>query len=160
MIDFQAIPPNPSNYSWETNHMDHVKAYQAKGKNRETIIDTIQSMFLKEQEIVFAFLYGSFCSEQFFRDIDVAVFVEDFDSSLYLDYETNVSQRLEKVLLPYPVEVKILNEAPLSFCFSAIRGEFLFARDEDALVSFMTNTARAYLDFAPLRHRYMREAMA
>jgi len=141
--------------------MDHLRAYEAEDKERYRIIDTIKSVLLGEQKIVFAFLYGSFCSEPFFRDIDVAVLVRDLDSSAYLDYEDKISQRVEKELLsPYPVEVKILNDAPLAFCFSVIRGKFLFARDEDVLISFMTNTARAYLDIAPLRHRYMREAMA
>lgn len=140
--------------------MDHLKAYHAEDKRRYGIIEKIKSVLLEEHKIAFAFLYGSFCSELFFRDIDIAVFVGDLHPSLYLDFEAKISQRVQKVLHQYPVEVKIVNEAPLSFCFSVIRGEFLFARDEDVLISFMTDTARAYLDIAPLRHRSMREAMA
>jgi hypothetical protein len=53
-----------------------------------------------------------------------------------------------------------VNQAPLSFRFSVIKGKLLFARDENILVDFMTTTARQYLDYVPLRHRYMKEAMA
>ena len=59
-----------------------------------------------------------------------------------------------------PVEVKIINTAPVSFSFQVMRGKLLFSRDDEFLADFMTVIARKYLDMAPLRRHYIREAMA
>jgi hypothetical protein len=140
--------------------MTRLKVYQEKVKKRLEIIETIKSILLEEQKVIFAFLHGSFCSEQYFRDVDVGIFVRDLDPSIFSDYELKLSQQIEKaILFPYPVEVKIINNAPLSFCFSVLQGRLLFTRDEELLISYMTEIARKYLDFAPLRHHYMIEAM-
>ena len=58
------------------------------------------------------------------------------------------------------VEFKVINKAPLSFCYHVIRGQILFVRDEGSLAEFMARVARGYLDIAPIRHRYMAEAMS
>jgi predicted nucleotidyltransferase len=100
-------------------------------------------------------------SEPSFQDIDLGIFVSNTDTSAYWDYECKISQQIEDAIpSSFPVETKVINNAPLSFCFNVIRGKLLFARDEDLLVDFMKRTAKKYLDSAPLIHKYMREAMA
>ena len=124
-------------------------------------VETIKTILQREPSIVFAFLYGSFLSEPSFRDIDAGVFLGAENALPHLDRELDLSLRLEEALdSKFPVEVKVINEAPLSFRFHVITGEFLFTRNEDLSVDYMTCTARQYLDYAPLRHRYMKEAMA
>jgi hypothetical protein len=130
-------------------------------EKRHKIVETITAVLEKKPNVVFAFLHGSFLSESPFRDIDVGVFLGSEDPSGYLDLELCLSQEIEESLdAAFPVEVKIVNEAPLSFRFNTIQGQLLFTKDDDILVDFMTTTARHYIDFAPLRHRYMKEAMA
>lgn len=131
-----------------------------KGKRR-ALTDLLVEILRHEQAILFAFLHGSFLSEPAFRDIDVAIFLDAEPPDGYLNVELDLSQRIEDALeCEFPVEVKIVNQAPLSFRFSVIQGSLLFTRNEDVLVDFMTTTARQYLDFAPLRRRYIKEAMA
>ena len=141
--------------------MNRIKKYQACETKRNEIIEKINLVLKTKAEIDFAFLYGSFQNEPYFRDIDIGIFVNNLDSSEYWNYECDLSQKIENVLeTSYPVEIKVINKAPLSFCFNVIRGKLLFARDEAFLVDFMIGTARDYLDIAPLRYRYMMEAMA
>ncbi len=141
--------------------MNQTKFHQAGEQERLDVVETIETVLRREEDIVFAFIYGSILTEPFFRDIDIGVFVSTQNSSAYLDYELDLSQRIEDTLLSgFPAQVKILNEAPLSFRFSVIRGKFLFTRDEDFLLDFMTSTAREYLDIGPLVQRYMKEALA
>ena len=141
--------------------MDRATFHKTGHEERLKIIETIKTVLQKEPNIVFAFLHGSFLSEPSFRDIDLGVFLDIENPSGYLDSELELSQRIEDELnSAFPVEVKIVNQAPLSFRFGVIKGKLLFARDDDILVDFMTTTARQYLDFAPLRHRYIKEAMA
>ena len=141
--------------------MNQVKFYEAGQNERREVVEIVKMVVSRKLHVVFAFLHGSFLSEPWFRDIDVGVFVSTTDSSAYLDYELDLSQQIEDALpSAFPVQVKVLNEAPVSFRFNVIRGDLLFTRDERSLVDFMTSTARQYLDIAPFLHRYMKEAMA
>ena len=79
----------------------------------------------------------------------------------FWDYEYTLSQQIKDVLnASFPVEIKVVNDAPLSFCFHVIRGNLLLTRDEDSLVDHMVCIAMTCLDIAHLRHYYMMEAMA
>jgi len=140
--------------------MSQVKSYQVEQKERIEIIQEISTELQKEDKILFAFVHGSFCSETFFRDIDIGIFVHSMESSNYLNCGIELSQKVESTLqFSYPIEVKVINEAPLSFCFHVIQGELVFTRDEDFLTSYMMLIAREYLDAAPLRFWYIQEAM-
>ena len=92
---------------------------------------------------------------------DLGVFVKGVGSTDFWDYECGLSQEIEQVLChSFPVEAKVINRAPISFCYHVIRGRLLFVRDESVMVGFMTRVARTYLDMVPLRRKYMLEAMA
>ncbi|MFP4086453.1 MAG: nucleotidyltransferase domain-containing protein [Desulfobacteraceae bacterium] len=111
-------------------------------------------------EISFAFMHGSFVDGGFFRDIDVGVFVTGVDSADFWEYETRISQQIEEALYSkFLVEVKVINEAPVSFCYHVIKGQVLYVRDGEALMEFMVRISKDYLDMALLRHRYMTEVM-
>ncbi len=74
-------------------------------------------------EILFAVLYGSAVDSEIFRDLDVGIMVDrarvPADSSL--DYAFELSARLEKSL-HFPVDVRVLNDAPLPFRYNVSRG--------------------------------------
>jgi len=141
--------------------MDQIKSHQISENQRREITERITAVLAQMPEVSFAFLHGSFLSEPFFRDIDLGIFVRGVDRSDHWNYEYNLSREIENVLrTSFVIEVKVINEAPLSFCFHVVKGELLFTRDEDFLVDFMIRTARDYLDMAPLRQRYITEAMS
>jgi len=117
----------------------------------------------RHHEILFAFLYGSFASEELFRDIDVGLFVNESEADLLRSfaYESRLSEELEEAAHSgFSVDVRVINGAPIPFCFQVIRGELLFCGSEEELTRFMTSVSRRYLDFAPLRAHYLLEAMA
>jgi hypothetical protein len=59
-----------------------------------------------------------------------------------------------------PVDLRILNDAPLSFRYNVIRyGRPVFVRDSDARFEFVEATLRGYFDFAPYREMYLRETL-
>ncbi len=131
-----------------------------KEEQRCEIVKEITAVVSGQPEIVFAFLHGSFLDGSFFRDIDLGIFVRGMDSADFWDYEASLAHKIEEALnWLFLVEPKVINRAPLSFCYHVIRGQILFVRDEDSVVAFMARVARSYLDMAPIRHRYMIEAM-
>ena len=141
--------------------MKQVKFYDVSHEERLAADERIAACPAKETEVMFAFLYGSFISESLFRDIDLGVYVAGIEPSQYYTFENRLTRLGEDAVgFLFPVDVRIINTAPISFCFEVIRGELLFSRNEQLLVDFLTGIARKHLDIASLRLHYMREAMA
>lgn len=110
------------------------------------------------EDVVFAYLHGSFVQGEEFRDVDVAVFLTGgaVRSSDDVEYEISLSLRLEKEI-GLPVDVKILNNAPLSFRYHASRGTLLLTKDEPVREDFLSRTWSEYFDFLPLSRIYMED---
>ncbi len=109
-------------------------------------------------EILFAFLYGSAAEGRPFRDLDVGLFVDRtaVPASADLDYAFELTDELEAVV-PYPVDVRVINDAPLPFCYNVSRGTILVASDGEALTRFLERTWDEFLDFRPIAMQYLRE---
>lgn len=109
-------------------------------------------------EVRFAYLHGSFLERETLGDVDVAVSVEL--GSLPGADVTACELALEGVLeqgLGVPVDVRILEDAPVTFQYAATCGETLVVRDPEAWAAFRERTWSAYLDFAPLREEALRD---
>ena len=125
-------------------HMDEVK---------RTGVKTILRMELEcDSRIAFAYLFGSFVADELaFHDIDLGVYFADpepVQPSDALDLAERLSARLG-----LPVDVRALNNAPVSFVYQVLRGELLLSRDDLLLADLIEHSARVYLDAAPLlRH--------
>lgn len=101
-------------------------------------------------EISFAYIFGSFVHDPGFHDLDIGVYlVGDIFYALYekttFDYEFQMGVSLEK-LLNYPVDVKVLNRAPVPLCYAVTQGKLLFSRDEPARYAWVEKTWDYYLD--------------
>jgi predicted nucleotidyltransferase len=67
---------------------------------------------------------------------------------------------LDKEVKKYPVEVRVLNNAPLSFRYNVLKhGKPIVVVDDDLRCDFMEATLSNYFDFAPFRKMYLKEAM-
>ena len=137
-----------------------MRFYDVSHKERLVTGERIAACLAEQIEVMFAFLYGSFISEPLFRDIDVGVYVAGIEPSQYFACENRLSRLSEDAVDSlFPVDVRIINTAPIFFCFEVIRGKLIFSRSEQLLVDFMTSIARRRLDMASLRRHYLREAM-
>lgn len=85
----------------------------------------------------FAYLFGSFTLEGSFEDIDVAVYVtpDTLQQTDALTLSFDLADMLERAV-GLPVDVVILNTAPLALQFEAARGEPLMSRCWDELADF------------------------
>jgi predicted nucleotidyltransferase len=126
-------------------------------KEREEILQKIKHHLLQHQEILFAYLLGTFLHQDDFKDIDIVLFLDETAIKTNhidtFDYEINMSLLLEKEIQPgqafkryVPMDVKVVNDAPLGFKYSVSRGVLLFSRDEDAREDFLCSTWREYFD--------------
>lgn|SRR5574341_129378 len=128
-------------------------------KDRSAVVDTVKRVLDKRLEISFSYLHGSFAKNSDFRDIDVAVYLKDVPASP-LEYEIALETELMQALAGYPVDVRVLNNAPLSFRYHVIKeGLPLIVRNDDTRSDFQEATLAQYFDFAPFRALYLKEAL-
>lgn len=109
-------------------------------------------------EIRFAVLIGSAAKGLPFHDLDVAVMVDRayIPAEHDIDYMLDTAQRLEQ-RAPCPVDVSVINRAPLGFRYNASRGFLLTAQDLDEYDRFRERTWDEYFDFLPVANLYLRE---
>jgi predicted nucleotidyltransferase len=109
-------------------------------------------------EILFAILYGSAAEGRPFRDLDIGLFVDraSVPASVELDYAFALADELEQVAL-HPVDVRVINDAPLSFRYNVSRGIPLMVNDKEVFARFLERTWDEFLDFQPVAMQYLKE---
>lgn len=129
-------------------------------EDREGTVGPLRAALDRRAEVLFAYLHGSFVAGGPYRDVDVAVWVDSaaVPRSGWTRYALDLAAALRHEIA-LPVDVQILNGAPLAFRYHALRGALLIARDPDAAAEIRARTWDDYLDFAPFARRYLREAL-
>ncbi len=127
-----------------------VRWFQMEASAREVVRQQLSERLAPHAEILFAYLLGSFQQGLPFRDIDVAVYLEPvfLQPTDALLYSFRLADELERAVR-YPVDVRVLNDAPCGFRYNATRGTLLFSRDEPLRLEWVTRTWQEYLDFEP-----------
>ena len=100
-------------------------------------IEEIIPLFVEDQAIVLAFLFGSYAQDQagVLSDVDIAILLSStvpFDR--YFEYRSRYIAAAANVLHDDRVDVVILNHAPPLLAHEAIKGRLLFERSPEARV--------------------------
>lgn len=126
-------------------------------KRKQKIIDLVTNSLAAEPDVIFAYVFGSFINEESFRDIDIAVYVDDADTNPPLNKELFLERMLDAVV-NMPIDVRVINRAPLAFAYNAMRlGRLILNRDNLRRADFESLTMRKYFDYQHLRDEYLRE---
>lgn len=123
------------------------------------ITEKIASFLISScNEIVAAYVLGSFVNPGPFSDIDIGIItIKKRDRTL--EFEIELETRLEDIIR-YPVDVRILNQAPLSFCQTAIRfGKVIVDRNPNLRADFEGQILKRYFDFYRFRSRYLKDVV-
>ncbi len=119
-------------------------------RERQKIIEELKIYFSKKKQVAFAYILGSFSEGKPFRDIDVAVYFYEPKEGLTL--ESDLSFELSKET-GYPVEVIVLNKAPVSFQLSVLKnGMLLVSKSEDMRTDFIDDVGRRYREYSHFRN--------
>ncbi len=121
----------------------------------------LKALLRERKEILFAYLHGSFVEGIPYHDVDVAVYLNPdlLQQTDAFDYEMDLSAHLA-LTVHLPVDVHILNRAPLGFQHSVLRGELLFTRDEEFLSDYVERVGWDYMQFAYHTREYLFEVMS
>jgi hypothetical protein len=104
-------------------------------------------------------LFGSFLEVNTVHDVDVGIYLHPFDTTRQTEIVASLAQRLTDAA-GLPVDVRILNQAPVTFLYHAVRGHLLVSKNDDLLASTLENVSRRYLDIAPFLLQATKEAFA
>ena len=130
----------------------HLKPSEKERINRE-----VSGFLLRRyEEIAAAYCHGSFLTDAF-ADIDLGVLLYTALGDPVI-YEMSLENELEK-LISYSVDIRVINEAPISFCQAVVRGKVILDRDPNRRAEFESRVLREYFDFAPFRQRYLAEVL-
>jgi predicted nucleotidyltransferase len=138
---------------------DCIMKHSLKKSEKEKIIQKIIScLFEQHDEILTVYIFGSFISARYFSDIDIGI-IAAMDLSKPLEFELELENRLEKVI-KYPVDVRILNQAPLSFAQNVFRsGRVIIDKNPNLRADFEGRILKQYFDFSPFQQRYLQEVI-
>jgi len=135
------------------------KYYSVPGEERAELETAAKAFIAGMYGILFSDIKRSFVTGERLRDIDIAVFLAN-PHEHRIEEELSLESELSRVMKNLPVDLRIMNDAPLSFRYNVILdGRPVFVRDSDARFEFEESTFRNYFDFAPYREMYLRETL-
>lgn len=126
---------------------------------REALVRRLADELEKESAVSFAYLHGSLLDSDIVHDVDVGVYLSGRTMERGAAGIAELSARLTS-MAGMPVDVRVLNDAPLPFVYQVLRGRLLVCRDEPLLTSLLEDIPRRYLDLAPLLHQGTKDAFA
>ncbi len=119
--------------------------------DKQTLETRITHYLREREEILFAFVFGSFLTRDNYRDIDIALFFKNPPGLLELGLiHTELSEILQTKIDVLPLN-GLPEKSPVMAHQVASTGKLVKNNDEDALVAFRENTMRQYFDTAYLR---------
>lgn len=128
-------------------------------EERTAVEEKLRAVLEKHGEISFAYVHGSFAEGLEFADVDIGLYLSALPPDP-LAYEIERESELARAGFLFAIDIRILNEAPLSFRYNVIKsGHPLFERSKDERSDFVERTLDLYFDFAPYRRMYLRETL-
>jgi len=127
--------------------------------DKEKIIEAIKEILHNNQEILFAYLFGSFIESDIYNDIDIAIFIDESSlNSISRWFEIDLSLEVEKLICK-KTDIILLNKAPDHLIHQVSRGQILIDRDEEKRFDFILPAWKRYFDFQIKRHEYLQQIL-
>jgi len=122
------------------------------------ILEQIAALFEAKQNILFAYVFGSFVGKNEFSDIDIGVFAAE-ETIEGLDLELKLEEEIRS-LVHFPVDVRMINRAPCSFVYRLIKdGRLVKDSAPSRRADFEGLVFKKYSDFSFYRKQYLREVI-
>jgi predicted nucleotidyltransferase len=128
--------------------------------DRQQVAQRVAERLEKVKAVVFAYLFGSFAEGRAFEDVDVAVFLDSAEiaGSDLLAFQLDLAAALEEAA-GLPVDVVVLNDAPLSLRMAAVCGHPVLSRDEPRRLSYVERTCLEAMDMAYMARQSLRDLL-
>lgn len=128
-------------------------------EQREDVLMKLRVELERVSGLRFAYMYGSVLESDRIHDVDVGICLDETAVAQQKDLVDALSVKLSAAVR-LPVDIRVLNEAPLSFLYHVLRGRLVLCRDETFLTDMLEDVARRYLDLAPFLRNSTKDAFA
>jgi predicted nucleotidyltransferase len=110
-------------------------------EDRQRIAERVRALLASFEDIVFAYMYGSFARGEPVRDLDVALYTtEDKDFLFAVDVAALLRRDTG-----FEVDVTLMHHAPVALQFAILRdGLLLFSKDEARRTALIERVSRQY----------------
>ncbi len=128
---------------------------------KKKIFTQLKEILIERDEILFAYIHGSFLDNLPFHDIDVALYVDpkEVDSSQSFDYSLGLSVELTQKL-GKDIDTKVMNYAPVGFQHSVYKnGKLLFSREDSLRLDLLEKNSLDYISFYEFSVQFIRESV-
>jgi predicted nucleotidyltransferase len=136
-----------------------VKKKMKRQQGRNSLTKILQEVFEKNEEVQFAYLYGSVAmrAQTLESDIDVAVYLKPMNINDFVRTEEKLSIALIMRLHNDRVDLRVLNALPFLMQYTVLRdGILIFSRNELERVDFETQVMIRFFDLKPYLDEYRR----
>jgi len=128
-------------------------------QGRNSLTKILQEVFEKNEEVQFAYLYGSVAmrAQTLESDIDVAVYLKSMNINDFVRTEEKLSIALIMRLHNDRVDLRVLNALPFLMQYTVLRdGILIFSQNELERVDFETQVMIRFFDLKPYLDEYRR----
>ncbi len=121
------------------------RRYRLTSREKACVTSALHDLLAFREEVLFAYLHGSFINGNKFRDIDVAVYLNHgrLTRRASLQYQVTLAKDLSRALR-LPVDVTVLNVAPLGLRHNAVSGRVLLCRETGTRTHFADGVCQHY----------------
>ncbi len=119
--------------------------------DKEKLLKLLKEVFAKDDRVIFAYIYGSFVKEQFFRDIDIGIYIKNSEENPLVispDIKTQLSRVVKREnmdLTADQFDVQIINQAPFTFLKRVFKeGILLVDRDPELRTDLVEYVSSKY----------------
>ena len=128
--------------------------------NKKAVLEKIENVIKNREEIIFAYIFGSFTGNEIFNDIDLAIYIDERNIlTKDIFYEIELSNQVEESI-KIPVDVIVLNRASDFILHRVLKGLLIKNSDDDMRINFITTHWKSYLDFKSKIHEHVEEMKA
>ncbi len=125
--------------------------------DKEKLLNLLKKVLAEDERVIFAYVYGSFVKEQSFRDIDIGIYVKNFEENPFVvssDLKTQLSSETKRENMDFtadPFDVKIINHAPFTFLKRVFKeGILLIDHDPELRTDLVEYVSSKYRECAGL----------
>ncbi|MFB3887353.1 MAG: nucleotidyltransferase domain-containing protein, partial [Thermodesulfobacteriota bacterium] len=125
--------------------------------DREKVLRLLKETLERDEQVIFAYVYGSFVKEQSFRDIDIGVYIKNSEENplvVSADMKTRLSRAVRREDMDFTADqfdVQIINHAPFTFLKRVFKeGKLLVDRDPELRTDLVEYVSSKYRECAGL----------
>jgi len=122
------------------------RIYSLPMEERNKIIERLRDALKPRNDLIFAVVFGSFLEKRFFHDVDLGLYLKDFDGD-EIDaavYAEKLSVELTRKIR-IPVDVVVLNYAPMWLKLRALKGKTIIDKDPTLRLALKLATIDNYI---------------